>query len=140
MVHLGTQISALADGRLGLAGTERALGHVAACPECAAELAVTRAARAALADAMDVPVAGDLALRLLALSSAGGRWSSGDAGARWARAPRSWARPRWMRDLTVPSLIPRVTAISSYDRPSMSHSTTAARNSGGRASSAFCTS
>jgi len=41
---------------------------------------VTRAARAALADAMDVPVAGDLALRLLALGSAGGRWSSGDAG------------------------------------------------------------
>jgi len=80
MVHLGTQISALADGRLGPAGTERALGHVAACPECAAELAVTRAARAALANAMDVPVAGDLALRLLALSSAGGRWSWGDAG------------------------------------------------------------
>lgn len=80
MVHLGTQISALADGRLGPAGTERALGHVAACPECAAELAVTRAARAALANAMDVPVARDLAPRLLALSSAGGRWSASAAG------------------------------------------------------------
>ena len=80
MVHLGTQISALADGRLGPAGTERALDHVAACPECAAELAVTRAARAALANAMDVPVARDLAARLLALSSAGSRWSSGGAG------------------------------------------------------------
>jgi len=94
MVHLGTQISALADGRLGPAGTERALGHVAGCPECAAELAVTRAARAALAGAMDVPVAGDLALRLLALGSAGGRWSSGDAGP--DRGGRS-AGPRTLR-------------------------------------------
>lgn len=94
MVHLGTQISALADGRLGPAGTERALGHVAACPECAAELAVTRAARAALANAMDVPVARDLAPRLLALGSAGGRWSSGGAGP--DRGGRS-AGPRTLR-------------------------------------------
>ena len=94
MVHLGTQISALADGRLGPAGTERALGHVAACPECSAELAVTRAARAALANAMDVPVARDLAPRLLALSSAGSRWSSGGAGP--DRGGRS-AEPRTLR-------------------------------------------
>jgi len=94
MVHLGTQISALADGRLGPAGTERALGHVAACPECAAELAVTRAARAALANAMDVPVAGDLALRLLALGSASGRWSASAAGS--DRGGRS-AGPRTLR-------------------------------------------
>ena len=29
-------------------------------------------------------------------------------GARWASASRSWARPRWMRERTVPSLMPRV--------------------------------
>jgi hypothetical protein len=67
MAHLGTQISALADGRLGPAATERALGHVAGCAECAAELAATRAARRALAAAMDVPPAQDLHPRLLAV-------------------------------------------------------------------------
>ncbi len=34
-------------------------------------------------------------------------------GARWASAVRSWARPRWMRERTVPSLRPRTSAISS---------------------------
>ncbi len=34
-------------------------------------------------------------------------------GARWARAARSWARPRWMRERTVPSLRPSTSAISS---------------------------
>lgn len=67
MAHLGTQISALADGRLGPAATERALGHVAGCAECAAELSATRAARRALAAVMDVPPAQDLHPRLLAV-------------------------------------------------------------------------
>src|SRR5262249_47906365 len=48
-------------------------------------------------------------------------------GARWSRALRSRERPRWMRERTVPILMPSTSAISSYDRPSMSHSTTAAR-------------
>ena len=34
-------------------------------------------------------------------------------GARWANDSRSWARPRWMRERTVPSLMPRVAATSS---------------------------
>ena len=34
-------------------------------------------------------------------------------GARCSRAARSWARPRWMRLRTVPSLMPSVAAISS---------------------------
>ena len=34
-------------------------------------------------------------------------------GARWASAVRSMARPRWMRERTVPSLVPRISAISS---------------------------
>ena len=35
------------------------------------------------------------------------------SGARCARASRSWARPRWIRERTVPSLMSRVAAISS---------------------------
>lgn len=35
------------------------------------------------------------------------------SGARCARAARSWARPRWMRERTVPSLMPSVAEISS---------------------------
>ncbi len=61
-------------------------------------------------------------------------------GERCARALRSWDRPRWMRERTVPSFTPRVAAISSYDSPSMSHRTTAARNSGARVSRACWTS
>lgn len=71
MTHLGTQISALADGRLTGSARERALCHVAACGACAEELAATRAARRALAGATDVPPAPDLALRLLALGATG---------------------------------------------------------------------
>lgn len=71
MTHLGTQISALADGRLTGAARERALCHVAACTPCADELAATRAARRALAAATDVPPAPDLAPRLLALGAGG---------------------------------------------------------------------
>lgn len=69
MTHLGTQISALADGRLVGAARERALCHVAACEPCAQELAATRAARQALAAAHDVPPAPDLTPRLLALGA-----------------------------------------------------------------------
>ncbi|GEN79618.1 hypothetical protein [Actinotalea fermentans] len=69
MTHLGTQISALADGRLTGAARERALCHVAACGPCAEELRATRAAREALAAAADVAPAPDLAFRLLALGS-----------------------------------------------------------------------
>lgn len=70
MTHLGTQLSALADGRLAGAARERALCHVAACGPCADELAAIRAARRALAAACDVPPAPDLTPRLLALGSA----------------------------------------------------------------------
>ena len=71
MTHLGTQISALADGRLVGEARERALCHVAACAACAEELAATRAARQALAAATDVPPAPDLSARLLAMGAGG---------------------------------------------------------------------
>src|SRR6516165_724001 len=66
------------------------------------------------------------------------RAAAGWCGRRWPSAARSWARPRWIRLRTVPSLTPRVAAISSYDSPSMSHSTTATRYSGASASRAAC--
>lgn len=69
MAHLGTQISALADGQLDSASAERALCHVAACRQCADDLAATRAASRAVAMARNVPVARDLASRLLALGT-----------------------------------------------------------------------
>ncbi|MDM7830818.1 zf-HC2 domain-containing protein [Cellulomonas edaphi] len=69
MSHLGSRLSALADGQLAPAAAERAMAHVAACAECAAELAAARAARAALSSAADpVDPAPDLAARLLSLA------------------------------------------------------------------------
>lgn len=68
MTHLGTRISALADGQLPPASTERALSHVAGCPQCAAELAAARAARRALTSVQDAVPGSDLTARLLSLS------------------------------------------------------------------------
>jgi anti-sigma factor RsiW len=70
--HLGTQISALADGQLRGTAADRALAHIAACDACAAELASAHAARQALAAAFDVPVDPALTQRLLALGGASG--------------------------------------------------------------------
>ncbi|MGY4643487.1 zf-HC2 domain-containing protein [Cellulomonas sp. URHB0016] len=71
MTHLGSWISALVDGQLSVAATERALAHVALCPQCAAELAAARAARTALSSSVDdmVPTP-DLTARLLSLAPA----------------------------------------------------------------------
>ncbi|WP_315095149.1 zf-HC2 domain-containing protein [uncultured Cellulomonas sp.] len=69
MSHLGSRISALADGQLSVADTEKALAHVAVCPECCAELAASRAARRALASADEVEPAPDLTARLLSLAA-----------------------------------------------------------------------
>src|SRR5262249_21770767 len=51
-------------------------------------------------------------------------------------APRSICRARWSRDRTVPTGQRSASATSSYDSPSMSARTTAARNSCGSRSSA----
>jgi anti-sigma factor RsiW len=68
MSHLGSRISALVDGQLSVADTERALAHVAVCPECSAELTASRAARRALASAEEVAPTADLTARLLSLA------------------------------------------------------------------------
>ncbi len=68
-MHLGSRISALVDGQLDAASTERALAHVAGCALCAGELAAARAARRALAAADPVVPTEDLTARLLSLSA-----------------------------------------------------------------------
>lgn len=67
--HLGSWTSALVDGQLDPATTERALAHVACCPRCAEEVALARDARRALSLAHDVAPAPDLTARLLALAA-----------------------------------------------------------------------
>jgi anti-sigma factor RsiW len=69
VTHLGSRLSALVDGQLSPAESERALEHVAGCPRCEEELAAARAARRALSSAAPVEPAPDLAARLLALSA-----------------------------------------------------------------------
>lgn len=68
MTHLGAKLSALADGQLSAAATERALAHVACCVLCASELAAAREAHRALAAAGDVLPTASLNERLLALA------------------------------------------------------------------------
>ena len=73
--RLGTRVTALADGQLGPAATERALAHVAGCAPCAAELAAARAVRATLRASDGAGDAGvrpsdELVQRLLALPAA----------------------------------------------------------------------
>jgi anti-sigma factor RsiW len=67
--HLGTWVSALVDGQLPPAETERALAHVAVCPTCADEVAAARQARRALSVAADVAPDPELTARLLALGA-----------------------------------------------------------------------
>ncbi len=73
MTHLGSWLSALADGQLPPDETERALAHVATCPRCADELTAARAAHRALSAAASEPIepAPDLTARLLSLAPAG---------------------------------------------------------------------
>lgn len=82
MTHLGSRVTALADGQLGPQEAERALAHVAGCPRCAEDLATARMARRALTSASDVEPTAELTARLLALSaqipsSAGGALRGG---------------------------------------------------------------
>ncbi|MFC8798143.1 zf-HC2 domain-containing protein [Promicromonospora sp. NPDC057138] len=67
--HLGDLISALADGQLSPAETERALSHVTMCRLCARELDTARAARRALSSAADVVPDPALTARLMALQA-----------------------------------------------------------------------
>ncbi|GAB3161483.1 hypothetical protein GCM10027059_11770 [Myceligenerans halotolerans] len=68
--HLGSWISALADGQLDASRTEQALEHVAVCRACARELDDARRARRLLSSAMDdVRPDPSLTARLIALQA-----------------------------------------------------------------------
>lgn len=67
--HLGSWVTALADGQLGPAESERALAHVAGCGACAEQLAVARQASRTLSVVPDAEPTPDLTARLLALGS-----------------------------------------------------------------------
>jgi len=69
MSHLGDLVSALADGQLSPAETERALSHVTMCRLCARELDTARTARRALSSAADVVPDPALTARLMALQA-----------------------------------------------------------------------
>jgi len=98
MSHLGDRISALADGQLSPAATERALAHVATCCLCTAELTAARAARRAVASADTVAPTADLTARLLSLAGSAPRdggavrvdpfASPAADGTSWGGAPR----------------------------------------------------
>ncbi|MBD5787037.1 zf-HC2 domain-containing protein [Cellulosimicrobium terreum] len=107
MTHLGSRLSALVDGQLTPAESERALEHVARCPGCAAELASARAARTALSSAGQVDPAPDLTARLLALSAEIPS-AEGDplrcaprVQDPWGTTARPLPRGRWSGDLQV---------------------------------------
>lgn len=88
MTHLGSQLSALADGQLTPAAAERALAHVAGCQQCAADLRAARNARAALAAAFEVRPDPDLTTRLLALGAVPPAPAPGSEQVRRPREPR----------------------------------------------------
>ncbi len=67
--HLGERVSALADEELDHQGRHRALGHVACCDLCRAELDAERAVRQLLRGLGDPQPAPDLLARLIAVGA-----------------------------------------------------------------------
>ena len=93
MSHLGSQLTALADGQLAPAAAERVLAHVAACDDCAVELAAARLARRMLAGAGDVQATADLTARLVALGTSADAAPTAPPGRSVRRGPRVDAAP-----------------------------------------------
>nr|WP_194719875.1 zf-HC2 domain-containing protein [Cellulosimicrobium arenosum] len=116
---MGSRLSALVDGQLTPADTERALEHVARCPACEAGLAAARDARRALSDALHVEPAPDLTERLLALSAQippvdddplRGPERRDDGG--WTAPDRELPRGCWSGDLRPQGARRRVVAVA----------------------------
>lgn len=91
--HLGSWVSALADGQLGEDAAARALAHVAVCPACAEELEAARTARRLLSAAPEVAPDPDLTSRLLSLSASIPP-ALGDPLREGPRAADPWSHPR----------------------------------------------
>ncbi|WP_372592678.1 zf-HC2 domain-containing protein [Actinotalea sp.] len=100
--HLGTQLSALADGQLGPGAAERAMAHVASCAECTEGLVAAREARRALADAFEVRPTADLTARLLALGADQGGYRQGPAPRAAASAADEDPAAAWAGSRCVP--------------------------------------
>lgn len=67
--HLGSRVSSLIDGQLDAAGTDRALSHLAGCPDCTREVRSARATRHVLSRGLDdVSPAPEFMNRLRALA------------------------------------------------------------------------
>jgi Putative zinc-finger len=96
--HLGAWVSALVDGQLSPAETERALAHVAGCPACADELAAARQARRALSIAPDVAPDPELTARLLALGSLPGQGQQQGPGQKQGQGQKQGHSPVPRRD------------------------------------------
>lgn len=91
MAHLGYLLTALADGQLSPATTEKVLEHVAVCRPCAAELAAERRARRVLAEAECESVGADLAARLRTICDQPvGETGPGVPAAKPARRAMAW--------------------------------------------------
>ena len=113
--HLGSRVSSFIDGQLDAVATDRALSHLAGCPDCAGEVRAARATRQALCrDLDDVAPAPEFVDRLLALawqgepvtSSCGVSGATGTMGTMGTAAPTMGAQasescfgeplpPRW---------------------------------------------
>jgi anti-sigma factor RsiW len=102
--HLGSQISALADGQMSPATAERALAHVATCARCAAELEAARAARRTVASADGAAPPADLTARLLSLAGSALREPVGERVDPFAapRVPRATYGSATRLDRTIP--------------------------------------
>ncbi len=72
MTHLGHRISALVDGELGHEARDRALSHVAGCPDCRTSLEAERAVKDLLAGAAAPAPSAAMLASLQALSRPGG--------------------------------------------------------------------
>lgn len=81
-------------GRLDAATHAAVMGHVAACPDCAAELALLRSARTALTVAPEAVPPIDTARIAAAIAAARHPVRHGDGGARLGGAPRHLAARR----------------------------------------------
>ena len=71
MTCLGERISSLTDGELGHNARDRALAHIASCPDCRAALDAERAIKARLTRAATPVPSPGLTVRLLRLAEAG---------------------------------------------------------------------
>src|SRR5580698_2877052 len=81
MSHLGDRLSALVDGELDGAESDRAHAHLASCEQCRAEAAELRVLKQKMRTLMTgAPAEAAMTSRLVAMPGPGGRGGAGGAG------------------------------------------------------------